>query len=143
MISRLDPAKVDWNNSGVVYLMEYFEIATKTRDEKIDQLEKQIAHLIKENDFINLVSGTFGLTVKRYFYLLVNFLAINGRILVISHPIKLQLFFYDNSNIVDDPKNGSNVSSHLLVVDSISLLTNLFESTIIENTSKKKIPIYN
>ena len=36
MISGLDPTKVDCNNSGVVYLMKYFETATKARDEKID-----------------------------------------------------------------------------------------------------------
>ena len=57
MISGLDPTKVDWNNSSVVYLMKYFEAATKARDEEIEQLKKQteqlkkqIAHLIEEND---------------------------------------------------------------------------------------------
>ena len=46
----MDPTKIDWNNSGVVYLMEYFEMATKARDEEIDQLKKQIAQLREEND---------------------------------------------------------------------------------------------
>ena len=57
MISGLDPTKVDWNNSSVVYLMKYFEAATKARDEEIEQLKKQteqlkkqIAYLIEEND---------------------------------------------------------------------------------------------
>ena len=50
MISGLDPAKVDWNNPSVVYLIKYFETATKARDEEIDQLKKQIAQLIEEND---------------------------------------------------------------------------------------------
>ena len=50
MISSLDPTKVDWNNPSVVYLIKYFETATKARDEEIDQLKKQIAQLIEEND---------------------------------------------------------------------------------------------
>ena len=50
MISGLDPTKVDWNNPGVVYLMKYFETATKARDEKIVQLEKQIAQLREGNN---------------------------------------------------------------------------------------------
>ena len=50
MISGLDPTKVDWNNPSVVYLIKYFETATKARDEEIDQLKKQIAQLIEEND---------------------------------------------------------------------------------------------
>ena len=74
MISGLDPTKVDWNNSGVVYLMKYFEAATKARDEEIEQLKKQteqlkkqIAHLIEENDQLkkhnkggNALKGTAG-----------------------------------------------------------------------------------
>ena len=40
MISGLDPTKVDWNNPGVVYLMEYFETAIKARDKEINQLKK-------------------------------------------------------------------------------------------------------
>ena len=54
MISSLDPTKVDWNNPGVVYLMEYFEMATKARDGKIDQSEKQIAQLREENDQLKI-----------------------------------------------------------------------------------------
>ena len=50
MISGLDSTKVDWNNPGVVYLIKYFETATKARDEEIDQLKKQIAQLREEND---------------------------------------------------------------------------------------------
>ena len=50
MISGLDPTKIDWNNPGVVYLTEYFEMATQARDEEIDQLKKQIAQLREEND---------------------------------------------------------------------------------------------
>ena len=50
MISSLDPTKVDWNNPSVVYLIKYFETATKARDEEIDQLKKQIAQLREEND---------------------------------------------------------------------------------------------
>ena len=50
MISSLDPTKVDWNSHSVVYLMKYFETATKARDEEIDQLKKQIAQLREEND---------------------------------------------------------------------------------------------
>ena len=50
MISGLDPTKVDWNNSSVVYLMKFFEAATNARDEEIEQLKKQIAYLIEEND---------------------------------------------------------------------------------------------
>ena len=50
MISVLDPARINWNNSSMVYLREYFEIATKIRSEEIDQLKKQIAQLREEND---------------------------------------------------------------------------------------------
>ena len=53
MISSLDPTKVGWNNPGVVYLMEYFEMATKARDEEIDQLKKQIAQLREENNSVS------------------------------------------------------------------------------------------
>ena len=45
MISGLDPTKVDWNNSSVVYLMKYFEAATKARGEEIEQLKKQTEQL--------------------------------------------------------------------------------------------------
>ena len=50
MISGLDPTKVDWNSPSVVYLIKCFETVTKVRDERICQLEKQIAHLREEND---------------------------------------------------------------------------------------------
>ena len=50
MISNLDPTKVDWNNFSVVYLMKCFEAATKARDEETEQLKKQIAQIIEEND---------------------------------------------------------------------------------------------
>ena len=54
MISGLDPTKVDWNSPSVVYLLKCFETVTKVRDERIGQLEKQIAQLREENDQLKM-----------------------------------------------------------------------------------------